>query len=213
MFLAFGWRALRFGCRIAQASDGNLFLVGELICHRRTTPKSSTTTTAGRHHITQGTGQRRRQPREAARRVAGSLSRANTRGATIGPDGKLWMHRAWPAGRRRKSICPSPGATTAGLCDHLRVRTAAAERWAKAQPAPAWSSCCTSGHRPSPSGMAFPDQHTLRRHGRALCRIVRLAPHRLEVAGGKVQREESCCGQQWRVFAMCGRAPMAFFIW
>jgi len=43
-----------------------------------------------------------------------SYGHRNPQGATMGPDGKLWMHEHGPQGAT-KSICHSQGVTTAGL--------------------------------------------------------------------------------------------------
>ena len=113
--------ALHFGCRIAQASDGNLFVALGERYHRKDDAQK-----LDNHHgkVIRITPDGQRRPttlRETARRIARDLELRppQPQGATMGPDGKLWMHERMARRAATKSICPSRAQLRLAR-DHLR---------------------------------------------------------------------------------------------
>lgn len=107
---------LHFGCRIVQAGDGNLFLALGERYHRKDDAQK-----LDNHHgkIVRITADGAAPADNPFRERAGALpeiwsyGHRNAQGATLAPDGKLWMHEHGPQGVTR-STCPSPVATMDG---------------------------------------------------------------------------------------------------
>lgn len=103
--------ALHFGCRIVQAADGNLFLtLGERYHYKDDAQRLDN------HHgkivrvtpdgAVPADNPFRNQP--GALPEIWSLGHRNPQGATLGPDGRLWMHEHGPQGGDEVNL-PEPG--------------------------------------------------------------------------------------------------------
>lgn len=103
--------ALHFGCRIAQASDGNLFVALGERYHRKDDAQK-----LDNHHgkVIRITPDGAPPPDNPYVKQPGALpeiwsyGHRNPQGATIGPDGKLWMHEHGPQGGDEINL-PQPG--------------------------------------------------------------------------------------------------------
>lgn len=191
--------ALHFGCRIVQAPDGNLFVgLGERY-HRkddaqkldnhhgkviRITPDGAVP--AGNPFATPSTSQPGALPE------IWSYGHRNPQGATWGPDGKLWMHEHGPQGGDEINQ-PQPGRNYGWPVVTFGENYGGGkmgEGTAKAglePPLHHWTPSI------APSGMAFV---TSTRYGTAWQGSLMVGSlkfgtlHRLELADGKVLREE-----------------------
>lgn len=187
--------ALHFGCRIAQASDGNLFVsLGERY-HRKDDAQK-----LDNHHgkVIRITPDGAVPPDNPYVKQPGALpeiwsyGHRNPQGATMGPDGKLWMHEHGPQGGDEINL-PQPGRNygwpviTYGENYGGGKMGEGTARAGMEQPLHQWTPSI------APSGMAF---LTSMRYGTAWQGSLFVGSlkfgilHRLEVAGGKVQREE-----------------------
>ena len=188
--------ALHFGCRIAQAPDGNLFLaLGERYHHKDDAQH------LGNHHgkVVRLTPEGTVPPDNPLRGQAGawpeiwSYGHRNPQGATFGPDGQLWMHEHGPQGGDEVNR-PLPGRNYGWpVITHgenygggkLGEGTA---RTGMEPPLHTWVPSI------APSGMAF---LTSARYGPAWQGSLWVGSlkfgtlHRLEVADGQVLREET----------------------
>lgn len=188
--------SLHFGCRIAQAPDGNLFLaLGERYHHKDDAQQ------LGNHHgkLVRITPDGAVPPDNPLRGQAGALpeiwsyGHRNPQGASFGPDGQLWMHEHGPQGGDEVNR-PLPGRNYGWpVITHgenygggkLGEGTA---RAGMEQPLHSWVPSI------APSGMAF---LTSARYGPAWQGSLWVGSlkfgtlHRLEVADGKVLREET----------------------
>ena len=103
--------ALHFGCRIAQASDGNLFVALGERYHRKDDAQK-----LDNHHgkVIRITPDGAAPPDNPYVKQPGALpeiwsyGHRNPQGATMGPDGKLWMHEHGPQGGDEINL-PQPG--------------------------------------------------------------------------------------------------------
>jgi glucose/arabinose dehydrogenase len=103
--------ALHFGCRIAQASDGNLFVALGERYHRKDDAQK-----LDNHHgkVIRITPDGAAPPDNPYVKQPGALpeiwsyGHRNPQGATHGPDGKLWMHEHGPQGGDEINL-PQPG--------------------------------------------------------------------------------------------------------
>lgn len=186
---------LHFGCRIAQAPDGNLFLVLGERYHRKDDAQK-----LDNHHgkvvrlTPDGTvpadNPFARQP--GALPEIWSYGHRNPQGAAIGPDGRLWMHEHGPQGGDEVNR-PEPGRnygwpviTHGENYGGGKVGEGTAKPGME-QPLHYWVPSI------APSGMAFLTSH---RYGAAWQGSLFVGSlkfgtlHRLEVAAGKVQHEE-----------------------
>ena len=187
--------ALHFGCRIAQASDGNLFVALGERYHRKDDAQK-----LDNHHgkVIRITPDGAAPPDNPYVKQPGALpeiwsyGHRNPQGASMGPDGKLWMHEHGPQGGDEINL-PQPGRNygwpviTYGESDGGGKMGDGTARAGKEQPLHQWTPSI------APSGMAF---LTSMRYGTAWQGSLFVGSlkfgilHRLEVAGGKVQREE-----------------------
>ena len=191
--------ALHFGCRIVQAPDGNLFVALGERYHRkddaqkldnhhgkviRITPDGAVP--PGNPFATPLAGQ------PGALTEIWSYGHRNPQGATLGPDGKLWMHEHGPQGGDEINL-PQPGRNYGWPVVTFGENYGGGkmgEGTAKAGMEPPLHHWTPSI---APSGMAF---LTSTRYGAAWQGSLFVGSlkfgtlHRLEVAGGKVQREE-----------------------
>ena len=187
--------SMHFGCRIVQAQDGNLFLaLGERNQRR------SDAQTLDNHHgkIVRITPDGAVPPGNPFAQQSGALpeiwsyGHRNPQGATLGPDGRLWMHEHGPQGGDEINL-PEPGRNYGWpVITHGENYGGGkmGEGTAKAgmeQPLHTWVPSI------APSGMAF---LTSGRYGDAWKGSLFVGSlkfgtlHRLEVDGGKVRREE-----------------------
>ena len=192
--------SLRFGCRIVERTvngqpDGTLFLtLGDRYSQRHDAQR------LGNHHgKVVRVGKDGSVPRDnpfVGRRDAlpeiWSYGHRNPQGATMGPDGKLWMHEHGPQGGDEINL-PQPGRNygwpviTYGENYGGGKMGEGTARAGMEQPLHQWTPSI------APSGMAF---LTSTRYGTAWQGSLFVGSlkfgilHRLEVAGGKVQREE-----------------------
>ena len=187
--------SLHFGCRIVQAADGNLFLTLGDRYHRKDDAQK-----LDNHHgkIIRITPEGAVPPDNPFAKQTGALpeiwsyGHRNSQGATLGPDGKLWMHEHGPQGGDEINQ-PQPGRNYGWPVITYGENYGGGklgEGRAKAgmeQPLHYWVPSI------APSGMAF---LTSARYGAAWQGSLFIGSlkfgtlHRLEVAGGKVQREE-----------------------
>ena len=187
--------SLHFGCRIVQAADGNLFLTLGDRYHRKDDAQK-----LDNHHgkIIRITPEGAVPPDNPFAKQPGALpeiwsyGHRNSQGATLGPDGKLWMHEHGPQGGDEINQ-PQPGRNYGWPVITYGENYGGGklgEGTAKAgmeQPLHYWAPSI------APSGMAF---LTSARYGAAWQGSLFIGSlkfgtlHRLEVAGGKVQREE-----------------------
>ena len=187
--------SLHFGCRIAQAADGNLFLtLGERFQRKDDAQKLDN------HHgkivrITPDGAAPADNPlrqRQGALPEIWSYGHRNPQGAALAPDGTLWMHEHGPQGGDEVNV-PQPGRNYGWPVITYGENYGGGkmgEGTAKAgleQPVHYWVPSI------APSGMAF---LTSSRYGEAWKGSLFVGSlkfgtlHRLEVAQGKVQREE-----------------------
>ena len=187
--------SLHFGCRIVQAADGNLFLTLGDRYHRKDDAQK-----LDNHHgkIIRITPEGAVPPDNPFAKQSGALpeiwsyGHRNPQGATLGPDGKLWMHEHGPQGGDEINQ-PQPGRNYGWPVITYGENYGGGklgEGRAKAgmeQPLHYWVPSI------APSGMAF---LTSARYGAAWQGSLFIGSlkfgtlHRLEVAGDKVQREE-----------------------
>lgn len=187
--------SLHFGCRIVQAADGNLFLTLGDRYHRKDNAQK-----LDNHHgkIIRITPEGAVPPDNPFAKQPGALpeiwsyGHRNPQGATLGPEGKLWMHEHGPQGGDEINQ-PQPGRNYGWPVITYGENYGGGklgEGTAKAgmeQPLHYWVPSI------APSGMAF---LTSARYGAAWQGSLFIGSlkfgtlHRLEVAGGKVQREE-----------------------
>lgn len=187
--------SLHFGCRIAQTADGNLFLALGERYHRKDDAQK-----LDNHHgkIIRITPDGAVPPGNPFVSQSGALpeiwsyGHRNPQGATLAPDGTLWMHEHGPQGGDEINL-PQPGRNYGWPVVTYGENYGGGkmgEGTAKAgteQPLHYWVPSI------APSGMAF---LTSARYGAAWQGSVFVGSlkfgtlHRLEVAGGKVQREE-----------------------
>ena len=187
--------SLHFGCRIAQAADGNLFLTLGERYHRKDDAQK-----LDNHHgkIIRITPDGAVPPGNPFVSQSGALpeiwsyGHRNPQGATLAPDGTLWMHEHGPQGGDEINL-PQPGRNYGWPVVTYGENYGGGkmgEGTAKAgteQPLHYWVPSI------APSGMAF---LTSARYGAAWQGSLFVGSlkfgtlHRLEVAGGKVQREE-----------------------
>ena len=187
--------SLHFGCRIVQAADGNLFLTLGDRYHRKDDAQK-----LDNHHgkIVRITPDGAAPADNPFRERAGALpeiwsyGHRNAQGAALAPDGKLWMHEHGPQGGDEINQ-PQPGRNYGWPVITYGENYGGGklgEGTAKAgmeQPLHYWAPSI------APSGMAF---LTSARYGAAWQGSLFIGSlkfgtlHRLEVAGGKVQREE-----------------------
>ena len=187
--------SLHFGCRIVQAADGNLFLTLGDRYHRKDDAQK-----LDNHHgkIIRITPEGAVPPDNPFAKQPGALpeiwsyGHRNPQGATLGPDGKLWMHEHGPQGGDEINQ-PQPGRNYGWPVITYGENYGGGklgEGTAKAgmeQPLHYWVPSI------APSGVAF---LTSARYGAAWQGSLFIGSlkfgtlHRLEVAGGKVQREE-----------------------
>ena len=187
--------SLHFGCRIVQTGDGNLFLTLGDRYHRKDDAQR-----LDNHHgkIIRITADGAAPPDNPFAKQPGALpeiwsyGHRNPQGATLAPDGKLWMHEHGPqggdevnqpqAGRNYGWPVITYGENYGG--GKIGEGTAKA---GMEQPLHHWVPSI------APSGMVF---LTSTRYGAAWQGSLFVGSlkfgtlHRLEVAGGKVQREE-----------------------
>ncbi len=187
--------SLHYGCRIAQTADGNLFLALGERYHRKDDAQK-----LDNHHgkIIRITPEGAVPPGNPFVSQSGALpeiwsyGHRNPQGATLAPDGTLWMHEHGPQGGDEINL-PQPGRNYGWPVVTYGENYGGGkmgEGTAKAgteQPLHYWVPSI------APSGMAF---LTSARYGAAWQGSLFVGSlkfgtlHRLEVAGGKVQREE-----------------------
>ena len=187
--------ALHFGCRIVQAADGNLFLaLGERYQRKDDAQKLDN------HHgkIVRITPDGAVPADNPFRQRAGALpeiwsyGHRNPQGATLAPDGTLWMHEHGPQGGDEINV-PQPGRNYGWPVITYGENYGGGkmgEGTAKAgmeQPLHYWVPSI------APSGMAFltSTRYSDAWKGSLFVGSLKFGTlHRLEVAQGKVQREE-----------------------
>jgi aldose sugar dehydrogenase len=187
--------SLHFGCRIVQTGDGNLFLTLGDRYHRKDDAQK-----LDNHHgkIIRISADGAAPPDNPFAKQPGALpeiwsyGHRNSQGATLAPDGKLWMHEHGPQGGDEVNQ-PQPGRNYGWPVITYGENYGGGklgEGTAKAgmeQPLHHWVPSI------APSGMVF---LTSTRYGAAWQGSLFVGSlkfgtlHRLEVAGGKVQREE-----------------------
>lgn len=187
--------SLHFGCRIVQAADGHLFLALGERYHRKDDAQK-----LDNHHgkVIRVTPEGAVPPDNPLRKQAGALpeiwsyGHRNPQGATLGPDGKLWLHEHGPQGGDEINL-PQAGRNYGWPVITYGENYGGGklgEGTAKAgmeQPLHYWVPSI------APSGMAF---LTTTRYGAAWQGSLFVGSlkfgtlHRLEVADGRVQREE-----------------------
>ena len=186
---------LHFGCRIVQAGDGNLFLALGERYHRKDDAQK-----LDNHHgkIVRITADGAAPTDNPFRERAGALpeiwsyGHRNAQGAALAPDGKLWMHEHGPQGGDEINL-PQPGRnygwpviTYGENYGGGKVGEGTA-RAGMEQPVHYWVPSI------APSGMAFltSDRYGAAWRGSLFVGSLKFGTlHRLDVAGGKVQREE-----------------------
>ena len=187
--------SLHFGCRIVQTADGHLFLALGERYHRKDDAQK-----LDNHHgkVIRITVDGAVPPDNPFRSQAGALpeiwsyGHRNPQGATLGPDGKLWMHEHGPQGGDEINL-PVAGRNYGWPVITYGENYGGGkmgEGTAKAgmeQPLHYWVPSI------APSGMVF---LTSTRYGTAWQGSLFVGSlkfgtlHRLEVADGRVQREE-----------------------
>lgn len=187
--------ALHFGCRIVQAPDGNLLVALGERYHRKDDAQK-----LDNHHgkVVRITPDGAVPPGNPFASQSGALpeiwsyGHRNPQGATLGPDGKLWMHEHGPQGGDEINL-PQPGRNYGWPVVTFGENYGGGkmgEGTAKAGMEPPLHHWTPSI---APSGMVF---LTSARYGAAWQGSLFVGSlkfgtlHRLEVAGGKVQREE-----------------------
>jgi glucose/arabinose dehydrogenase len=187
--------SLHFGCRIVQAADGNLFLtLGDRYQRKDDAQKLDN------HHgkVIRVTPDGAAPPDNPFAKQSGALpeiwsyGHRNSQGATLAPDGKLWMHEHGPQGGDEINQ-PQPGRNHGWPVITYGVNYGGGklgEGTAKAgmeQPLHYWVPSI------APSGMAFltSTRYGADWQGSLFVGSLKFGTlHRLEWAGGKVQREE-----------------------
>ena len=187
--------ALHFGCRIVQTGDGHLFLTLGDRYHRKDDAQK-----LDNHHgkIIRINANGAAPPDNPFAKQPGALpeiwsyGHRNPQGATLAPDGKLWMHEHGPQGGDEVNQ-PQPGrnygwpAITYGENYGGGKLGEGTTKAGMEQPLHYWVPSI------APSGMAF---LTSTRYGAAWQGSLFVGSlkfgtlHRLELQGGKVQREE-----------------------
>ncbi|MBT9513425.1 MAG: PQQ-dependent sugar dehydrogenase [Acidovorax sp.] len=187
--------ALHFGCRIVQAPDGNLLVALGERYHRKDDAQK-----LDNHHgkVIRITPDGALPPGNPFANQPGALpeiwsyGHRNPQGATLGPDGKLWMHEHGPQGGDEINL-PQPGRNYGWPVVTFGENYGGGkigEGTAKAGMEPPLHYWVPSI---APSGIAF---LTSTRYGTAWQGSLFVGSlkfgtlHRLEVAGGKVLREE-----------------------
>lgn len=187
--------ALHFGCRIVQAPDGNLLVALGERYHRKDDAQK-----LDNHHgkVVRITPDGAVPPGNPFASQPGALpeiwsyGHRNPQGATLGPDGKLWMHEHGPQGGDEINL-PQPGRNYGWPVVTFGENYGGGkmgEGTAKAGMEPPLHHWTPSI---APSGMAFltSARYGAAWHGSLFVGSLKFGTlHRLEVAGGKVQREE-----------------------
>ncbi len=187
--------ALHFGCRIVQAPDGNLFVALGERYHRKDDAQK-----LDNHHgkvirITPDGGVPPGNPfasQPGALAEIWSYGHRNPQGATIGPDGKLWMHEHGPQGGDEINL-PQPGRNYGWPVVTFGENYGGGkigEGTAKAGMEPPLHQWTPSI---APSGMAFltSPRYGMAWQGSLMVGSLKFGTlHRLELSGGRVQREE-----------------------
>lgn len=187
--------ALHFGCRIVQAADGNLFLaLGERYQRKDDAQKLDN------HHgkivrITPEGAAPADNPfvkQPGALPEIWSYGHRNPQGATLGPDGRLWMHEHGPQGGDEINL-PQPGrnygwpVVTYGENYGGGKMGEGTTKAGMEPPLHYWVPSI------APSGMVFltSDRYGVGWQGSLFLGSLKFGTlHRLEVADGKVRREE-----------------------
>lgn len=187
--------ALHFGCRIVQTPDGHLFLTLGERYHRKDDAQK-----LDNHHgkIVRITLEGEIPPDNPFRRQAGALpeiwsyGHRNPQGATLGPDGKLWMHEHGPQGGDEINVPQAgrnygwPVITYGENYGGGKLGEGTAKPGME-QPLHYWVPSI------APSGMAFltSDRYGAAWRGSLMVGSLKFGTlHRLELADGRVQREE-----------------------
>jgi len=187
--------SLHFGCRIVQAADGNLWLTLGERYHRKDDAQK-----LDNHHgkIVRITPDGAPLADNPHAKQAGALpeiwsyGHRNPQGATLGPDGKLWMHEHGPQGGDEVNV-PQPGRNYGWPVITYGENYGGGkmgEGTAKAgmeQPLHYWVPSI------APSGMAFvtSDRYGSAWQGSLLVGSLKFGTlHRLELNAGKVVREQ-----------------------
>jgi len=103
--------SLHFGCRIVQAADGALFLMLGERYHRMQDAQTLDNHLGKIVRVTRDGAPAAGNPwigRAGARPEIWSYGHRNPQGATLGPDGRLWMHEHGPQGGDEINL-PEPG--------------------------------------------------------------------------------------------------------
>ena len=140
--------SLHFGCRIVQAADGNLFLTLGDRYHRKDDAQK-----LDNHHgkIIRITPEGAVPPDNPFAKQPGALpeiwsyGHRNPQGATLGPDGKLWMHEHGPQGGDEINQ-PQPGRNY-GWPVITYGENYGGGKLGEGTARRAWSSRCTTGCR------------------------------------------------------------------
>jgi glucose/arabinose dehydrogenase len=193
---------LHFGCRIAQAADGNLFLtLGERFSRKEDAQKLDN------HHgkvlrLTRDGAAAPGNPfagRPGALPEIWSYGHRNSQGATIGPDGALWMHEHGPQGGDEINLPQAgrnygwPVITYGENYGGGPIGEGITRREGMEQPLHHWVPSI------APSGMAFltSDRYGAAMKGNLFVGSLKFAYlDRIELAGGKVVREHKLIAQQ-----------------
>ncbi len=185
-----------FGCRIVEARDGNLFLtLGERFSRKEDAQTLDT------HHgkvvrVQKDGGVPRDNPfvgRSGALPEIWSYGHRNAQGATLAPDGALWMHEHGPQGGDEINL-PQPGrnygwpeVTYGENYGGGRIGDGLTQKAGTEQPLHYWVPSI------APSGMAFltSDRYGADWRGSLFVGSLKFAYlARLQMAGGRVAREE-----------------------
>ena len=193
---------LHFGCRIAQAGDGNLFLtLGERFSRKEDAQKLDN------HHgkvvrLTRDGAAAAGNPfagRPGALPEIWSYGHRNPQGATIGPDGALWVHEHGPQGGDEINLPQAgrnygwPVITYGENYGGGPIGEGINRREGMEQPLHYWVPSI------APSGMAFltSDRYGAAMKGNLFVGSLKFAYlDRIELAGGKVVREHKLISQQ-----------------
>ncbi|MDB5944172.1 MAG: glucose/sorbosone dehydrogenase-like protein [Ramlibacter sp.] len=196
---------LHFGCRIVEAPDGNLFLtLGERFSRKEDAQKLD-------NHlgkIVRVTKEGAPAPGNPFAGRAGALpeiwsyGHRNSQGATLGPDGRLWQHEHGPQGGDEINLPQAgrnygwPVITYGANYGGGPIGEGIASREGMEQPLHYWVPSI------APSGMAF---LTSDRYGAAIKGNLFVGSlkfgylDRIELSGGKVQREHKMIAQGERI--------------
>jgi glucose/arabinose dehydrogenase len=196
---------LHFGCRIVEAPDGNLFLtLGERFSRKEDAQKLD-------NHlgkIVRVTKEGAPAPGNPFAGRAGALpeiwsyGHRNSQGATLGPDGRLWQHEHGPQGGDEINLPQAgrnygwPVITYGENYGGGPIGEGIASREGMEQPLHYWVPSI------APSGMAF---LTSDRYGAAIKGNLFVGSlkfgylDRIELSGGKVQREHKMIAQGERI--------------